>query len=322
MPVAPIPATRQDSNMKRCPACGFQYTLVYEPRCPRCKADVPIQQVTSEDATPYALAERRNRRAVREMRRWIYRAGVERLSHLALIRRSRASRSFARKHLVLLALAATLYQLSHTGWHRVIRTPDNAALITTAPGGKAWLQVASSEVSPVTYGLIALWWNPVQAGIALVVTVITGLLLAYVFLLVLNIGAGPVLSDPYRGQERLGGAIHYCTAFAGPVYYAGWIMLLVPLGDMLAAGGWRIVPPSLAISAAAAVVAGIAALMWWFWLIRLAMTLPAGARARVAAYYAVVAPLLGVGLLVGWWLGMESLFELFRSLFELGWSGG
>lgn len=277
--------------------------------------------VTSDDSTPFAQARRADRRLLKLMRRWIYTAGMERLSHLGLIRRSAASRSFARRHLFLLAAAGALVQVSRIGWHPVVRTPDNMLHLVTAPEGSFWVRVTSSDDSPITTGLIALWWNPVQSAVGLAAGLLGGVLAAYALLVVMNFGAGVVLGHPYRSQERLRGAIHYFTAFAKPICVAAWILLLVPACQALAAAGWRWVPPSEAIFAAAALVASVAGLFWWFWLIRLAMTLPPNVRVRVATYYAMAAPLLAAALLIGWWEGTGRIAAWAASSMGLSFQG-
>jgi len=201
-----------------------------------------------------------------------------------------------------------------------VRTPDNAGLISTTPTGSLWVRLASSELSPHTYGFIALWWNPILSGLGVLLGGCAGLLAVWLMYLVMSAGAGVILGPPYREQERLRGAIHYGFAHGAPIYGACWLILLGPAREWMAASGWRFVPPGAVVSALAVVVAGIAAVLWWFWLVRLAMTLPADARMRVAVYYAVAVPIATAAIVAAWWRGMSEFERISGSLLDLGWT--
>ena len=253
------------------------------------------------------------------MCKWVYAAGSERLNHLARMRASAASRQFARRHLGLLAVAAALVEVSHIGWQRVIRTVDNATFLITEPAGRAWLIVAEAELSPRSLGLAALWWNPVRGFLSLIAGLVSGFALACLVMLVLRAGAMVALSPGARAEGRLGSAIHYSTAWARPIYYTAWVLLLAPFWDILKLLGWPLTPPALSMYVTAAVVAGSAALLWWFWLIRLATTLPQDLRLRVIVHYAFVAPVLIAALVVGWRIGLDHLYDYVWPKLNLTW---
>lgn len=253
------------------------------------------------------------------MRKWIYTAGAERIGHLALVRRSPASRAFARRQLLLLALAAAVFQLTYAGWHRVLRTADNETLLVTTPGGRAWLLVTEAPASATNLGLVALWCNPARGGIVLLIAFATGTLFATLAMAVLHLGSEATLGHAHRGADRLRGAIHYSTAWTQPILYAALIILALPLRDILGIIEPRIAPPRTAMTATAAVMAGSSCLMWWFWLIRMSLSLPIGPRNRAAVFHAVGAPVIIAGLVVAWMAGLQRLFDFLWPLLKLTW---
>ncbi len=321
MPTKHIVSSPAVSGVKRCPACQRDISAVYAPACPHCNAELPHDHVTSDDTTPFAQTSRRNRQARRIMRRWVYTASGTRLTHLALIRRSPASRAFVRWHLLVLGLAAACAAFSSVGWHRVVRTADNASLLRTSPSGRSWVSVVSGDVSPVTLGLTSLWWNPVQAAIAVTLSFVSGWMVACMMIGVLNWSAKRITGIHDRSQERLLGAIHYSTAWCFPAMVGSLVLLALPIRDMIVLAGFRLVPPRGVVEGTAAAIAGLAALMWWFWLTRVASTLPETFRTRSLVYFSLVAPAVCAGLLVGWLMGMQRLFALLWPLFKLTWSG-
>jgi hypothetical protein len=278
-----------------------------------------VDSATSEDATPFATADRCGRAARRAMRRWVYAASAERLGHLGLIRRSDRSRAFARRHIIIAALGGALFQFSQTGWHVVVRSVDNAMLISTTPSGKAWKAVAVSDFSPVTLGTLAVWWNAVTGGLAFAVAMVSGVLLGYVLTGVMRLGARVALSPAGLSDGRLSGAIDYCTAWAYPLLVAGMITLLRPVRDALVVLKQSWVPSATAITVPAAVVAGVGVLMWWFCLLRVAMGQPVHVRARLAVVFGVVVPVVAAAMVVGWNFGFSRLFEFLPSLLKLDW---
>lgn len=312
-------SAHEENDARRCVACGFEFNLVYEARCPKCNAVLPAEWVTSGDTTPFARDHRRNRPARRAMRFWVYTAGAERLRHLSLVRSSAASAAFARSHVFRLAGAAVLFELSRTGWHYVVRTAENASLLAAEPAGRSWLPVAVADTAAHRLGCVAVWWNPGRSAVALIAACVTGLVVAYGAIVVLNIGAWRVIGRPHRDQQRLRAAIHYSTAWGQPLVYASFLLVATPLVRVLGIWGVPFVPSTTWVDGAAALLAGLAALMWWFWLVRLAYALPADARARTMVYYTAVAPVLVGGLLYGALTALDSLFEFSWPLLDLKW---
>ncbi len=302
-----------------CPECGCPYPPVPERNCPGCGAENPAYSVTASDTTPFALAPKRDRRARRDMRRWIHVAGTERLNHLALMRRSPASRSFARRHILALATAAALFEMTHAGWHHVIRTPDNTTLLAVEPATDGWIRLSSLDMMPDDYGCVAVWLNPTRSALAVIPAVIAGLVLAYALTMVMNFGARGLVGHSHRHEERLTAALQYSATWGMPLLYASVIALAVPAADAMRASGVPLVPPPVAFHAVASLLAGVAAFMWWFMLVRLAQTMPFAVRLRITTYYALVAPLLIAVLVVGWRYGMDRLFDLLWTLLKLRW---
>ncbi len=314
------PSPAPSKSVKTCPSCGRISRLVYEPNCLGCGAVLSPPSVTSDDNTPYAEANASGKLARRQMRRWIYWAGADRIMHLSLIRPSVPSRQFARWQLLTLALAMTFLQIAHVGFHRVIRTPDNAMLLQSEPTGRAWRPIATdADASPVTYGSLAIWWNPAQTAIATPISFLSALILAYIMMSTLQAGTRLTIVDAATGERRLQGALHYVTAFATPILAAAAIVLLIPIRHVMHTIGLPLTPPVAPIYGLAAIVAAIATTAWWFWHIRLAHTLPMRIRTSVTLYYAVVAPIIVASLGIGWRVGLDHLFEFSWPLLNLHW---
>lgn len=275
---------------------------------------------TQADATPFAQATPGERGARRRMRRWVYGAGAQRLAHLGLIRPSEASRSFAFRQMAYVVIAASALQLATVGWHRVVRTPENLSIVQTTPQGRGWLRVAAAKVSPTETGVIAVWWNPLQSVVGLAMGLLAATLLVWILLLTLQVGAAK--SERLMGErdsQRLRGAMHYGTAWTQGLLCAGGITLLLPACDVLAT--WRVglAPPRAWVFVAATATAGAAVLAWWFWLVRLAITVRVSGRGRLTGYYGAVVPLIAAVLAVGWHEGLERLNAFAWPLFKLSW---
>lgn len=275
--------------------------------------------VTAPDTTPFALAEKRGRRTRREMRRWICAAGTERLNHLALMRESAPSLAFVRRQFLVLAVAALVFELSHAGWHLVIRTPDNAPILSASPASSGWMLLSSVDMMPDDFGCVAVWWSPARSAVAVVPGLIAGILLAYTVMGVVRFGAQVLAGRDVREEERLGAGLRYSTAWFHPLMPAALVMLSVPTVNALRASAIPLVPPPVAFLAVAAVLTGVAGFMWWFMLVRLAQTLPIAVRARVTGYYVLVAPVLITALIVGWRYGMECVYDLLWISLNLRW---
>jgi hypothetical protein len=254
------------------------------------------------------------------MRRWLYFAGADRVRHLSLIRPSDASRRFARRHLLYIAIAVTLWTLSHVGVHRVVRTADNADLLSVEPVGLGWTRLAHNpDASPVTRGPLALWWNYVQAGVGGAVAFLTGLAVAHIGVGVLQFGTRRTVSSSRRRERRLQGAMHYLTAFAAPILLASLVIALVPVRHALDTVGVPFMPPEIVILAVAGGVTALAVAATWFWALSLAQALPMDVRMGATVYLAVVAPIVIGLLVVGWRVGLDALFGFLWPLFNLQW---
>ncbi len=253
------------------------------------------------------------------MRRWICAAGTERLSHLALMRKSAASLTFVRRRLLFLAVAALVFDLSHAGWHLVVRTPDNAPLLSMSPASNGWMQLSSVDMMPDDFGCVAVWWNTTRSAVAVVPGLIAGILLAYSVMGVIGFGVRALAGPVVREEDRLGAGLRYSTVWFQPLMLAALVMLTIPLISALRASSVPLVPPPVVFLAVAAVLAGVAGFMWWFMLVRLAQTLPMAVRSRVTTYLAVVAPVLIAALIVGWRYGMERAYDFVWTLLDLRW---
>ncbi len=253
------------------------------------------------------------------MRRWVWTAGAERLRHLGLVRRSDVSRGFARGQLFLLAVVSALLLAGDEGRHRVERTPDNASLLVTEPEGNGWIRIAVAEDGEAV-GCVAVWWNPTRGALSFVVGLAGGLLVAYGLLGAMGLGASMALGASYRGEERLGAALDYSLAWGHPAAWAGLLMVAVfPVLEVLQVAGVGPLPPVSAVSGGASVIALGSGLLWWFWLVRLGYTGSESARVRMTVFMAVVVPVLAVGMLVCWRVGMGRLFDAAWGLLHLRW---
>ena len=82
-----------------------------------------------------------------------------------------------------------------------------------------------------------------------------------------------------------------------------------PIAFMGKMAQWRLYPPERIFMVPAAVVAGLATVGWWFWLVRLGATAPTSTRARVLSFLAIGVPLIVAGAAVAWWVGLDALYE-------------
>ena len=94
--------------------------------------------VTSSDHTPYAEPGEKKVTWFR-MCRYVFTAGNQRLSHLALTRTSPASRRFAWRSILLFSFAVTLFVVCHYGWFELVLDPNqfNPPL---EPEGRGWVR--------------------------------------------------------------------------------------------------------------------------------------------------------------------------------------
>lgn len=291
----------------RCPACGRDVPAPREGRCPYCGERLHDASVTSDDHTPYAEALAAGQRAFLAMSRWVYRAGKQRLSHLALTRPSRASRRYATWSLLLLALLAGIAAFTNSGWHAVRNVPG----ASLAPEGKGWWQ-AVERSDPAASGIRALWWNLPWATVVGVATLALTLIAGAIVLAGVGRGAQRAIRGRLAGQPLLRCAVHYSTAWAHLLSLAAALFALAPaveLGEVLGWGRWS--SGIFLVPAGVSAVAGM--LLWWFWCVRLGQATPAETRSAATRYFVVWAPLwglvLGGGLGYGAWVGAAPLAQ-------------
>ena len=248
---------------------------------------------------------------------WIWFAGWGRLTHLALMRASAASARFSRINTLLTAIGLGLFQATRYGWRGV--TNSRGIDPTDHPSGEGWLHVAATpaqwlpDLSPET--AVNLWWNPIQATVAVVTGFLAGLLLLWLASVLMRAGVTFAHRSPYREEQRMTAALHYSTAWAIPIFVGILVACLRPISYIGQIARWAWFPPQYGFELSAAVVVAFGLALWWFFLLRLGATAPARTRSRVAAFFSVGAPMI-VGVVgAGWWLGLDQLYEpLFKIL--------
>ena len=78
---------------------------------------------------------------------------------------------------------------------------------------------------------------------------------------------------------------------------------------------WSWYPPERGFVMTAGVLVGFAAIMWWFWLIRLGGTAPPKTRGRLTAFFSLAPPVIVAAAAAGWWFGLDRLYgPLFERL--------
>ncbi len=301
-------------DLRVCVVCHFKCTGSELTSCPSCGAlfDAQAELRVGDDVTPYALAERRDRRVMRAMRRWVYAASVQRIGHVALMGRSSASRRFVGRHLLWLALGAGVLQFATTGWHVVVRTADNALILQTQPMGRGWMEIARADVSPVTLGPLGLWWQPMQSGLALIVGMVSAWLMGLMAMGVLHGGS-------IGRNGRMEAAVDYGLAWTRAIGYAGLATIVLPVADLMLVWGIGFFPGRRVWIGGLSVVSGVSVLLYWFWLVRSAGAVPRAGRGFMLGYYAVAAPLLVGGLVMAWWIGLDRLCAYSWQMLEMSW---
>lgn len=242
---------------------------------------------------------------------WVFRAGAGRISHVALMRASAASRRFARLNLLLLAFAAAFILAAHAGWHVTRRPLDQLGPIVK-PLGRGWLAILFGR-HPTPEGIaqgVQVWWNPAQAiiafGVGLCSAILAGWLLFVLCRAVVELGH----RRRYRRQGRMSAAMAYSTAWIVPAFPAGLLIGLWPLSLLGEAGRWGWAPSEILLFVVAGGFAGVAAMFWWFWLIRLSAAAPADTRGRVFAAFLLIIPAMVAGVTLGWWFGLNRLLAI------------
>jgi hypothetical protein len=295
-----------------------------EGRCVTCGQVLIEAAVTSEDTTLYAQRLEAGRRGWWSMAWWVFTAGSARISFLARMRASRASRRFVRIGALYVALCAAVLAAAHMGWKLVADVPITPMMGEhVKPTGDGWYLItqgpAPSDERAEHPEPTDLWWNPSSSLIAGVSAFVTALLLVWVLVALLRGLVERALQPRHRGQERLAAAIHYDFAWAVWLLPATFVLLLLPLGYVGRVQRNAPYPPIEALFVVAAVVLAVGLLMGWFTLIRAGATVPAGSRGRALALLGVWAPLIAAALLVGTGLGLWQLLNLVVAALNLQW---
>ncbi len=248
---------------------------------------------------------------------WVWFAGLERLKHLAMMRRSAASVRFARFNIFLLALGLGFVQATRYGWRWV--TASTALDPYSDPGGIGWFHVARTPPHEAIYlapeNTVNLWWNPLQAGIAVATGVVATLVVAWIALWLLRLGVTRAHRPRYHLEQRMTAALHYGTAWSVPVLVGTLVACLRPVSFIGAVQHWAWYPPVRFFELIAAVIVGLGLALWWFWLLRVAATARAPTRRRVVVFLTIGAPAIACGGTALWCFGLDRLHELlFASL--------
>ena len=299
--------------VSRCPACGQPVDPPDAARCPLCNFSFGDDRVTGADVTPYAKAYAQGHPSWWTMCRWIWSAGSERLKHIALMRTSAAAKRFAWINTFWLALGIAGLQATRIGWREVGGSPVVEPSGSINPMGRGWLHVAAAP-RPLPPGQapqipVDLWWNPAQAMIASVIAGLAVLLLMWLLILLIRTGVALAHTAAYRGEQRMSAAFLYSTAWWVPALVGIVICFLRPLAfvGQLRRGWWY--PTDRGLTLIAGAFVGLAATLWWFWLIRLGATAPARTRSRVMAFCTLGIPPMLAGVSLMWWVGLDKLHE-------------
>lgn len=279
--------------------------------------------VTSEDHTPYAQSVNAGRPARGHMCRWVLGAGRQRLTHLALSRPSRASRRFAAGNILLLSLGMALAAFANTGWSVLERGPGQRDP-QTAPAGKGWWRLAESPAAENPASLnrvtpVAAWWSVPIAALAAAITFVVSGLVNWLLLAIIAGASAGALRGRLQGTQRLKCAIHYSTAWIVPMLIAVLPAMLRPLAHLAGVNGWRTLQSQSIFDAPAIIIAAVCVLLWWFWLIRLASTIPEESRQSAARFFILWTPMLAVLVLGCLALGLYMLAERLGSIPGLAW---
>jgi hypothetical protein len=295
----------------RCPACGQPLDEPSPAQCPLCGFKFSDARATGVDVTPYAKAVAQHQPGWYAMSEWVWFAGWGRLKHLALMCSSAASARFARRSILLMSLGLGVLQATRQGWRWVTSSP--ALDPAFEPGGIGWLHVAAtpegvrSTLAPEVP--VDLWWNPIQGAVAVVTGFFGALLLMWLAVALTRAGVTRAHEPTYREDRRMSAAIHYGTSWGVLFFVAALVAALRPIAYLGAVGRWPWYPPQHSFELAAAVVAGVGVVLWWFWLLRLGATAPASTRGRVVAFFAVGVPVIVCAAGCGWYFGLDQLYK-------------
>ena len=302
----------------RCPACGQRVLEPASTSCSLCGFSFgDDDRATGSDVTPYAAGYAQGTRGWRAMCVWVWLAKQQRLKHLALTRASAASRCFSRWNILVLAFGFALFQATRVGWCWV----RNSSVLDAQrePLGGLWVHAASTP-SNFLPGLapevaVDLWWNPVQAVVAVATGACAGVLLLWLTLALARVGTRLAHQPRYRQEQRMTAALHYGTAWVVPMTAGALLASLRFLSYIGAIARWTWYPSQRGLELAGAVVAAFGVVLCWFWLLRAGATAPAPTRRRVSVFLAVGAPMIACAAGLGWWFGLDQVYKpMFRFL--------
>ncbi len=223
---------------------------------------------------------------------------------------------------LLLAFSAALLQFSLVGRHTLTNAPRDETSLAPTPAGHGWYHLAEADPPPPYRGRAVptdVWWNPPQATLAAVSTLVVSLLIMWIILACQHAGVRRALGPKYRDQGRLQAAVHYGTAWLILLLPACVIAACGPLADISAAAQWPIVVPPAVIYAPAAVLAIISVCGYGFGLIRVGATVPIAARTRVAVFFTLWNPLIVALWSGGAVVGLYYWMQLLVPQLGLGW---
>ena len=323
MSASPVDPSLAGPEPGCCPVCGKPVRAGPTGQCPLCGHSVEAPSREFVDQTPYGQSDAFGARAFGATCSWVCGASAQRLTHLALLPRSPASRRFMFWMVMLLVSAAALVGFSLIGWHTVTNAPTDASSPAPTPTGRGWYHLAEAD-PPLPYRSRAVptdvWWNPVQSILATVSSFVVGLLVAWIVFASQRRGAQRALGPKYRDQGRLEAGLHYNAAWLTLLLPAAALAAWGPLSDISAAKRLPIVIPRVAIYAPAVVLAIISVCGYGFGLIRLAGTVPVAVRTRVVAFFAFWNPLLTALWVAGAGVGLYFALRLLVGQLGLNWS--
>lgn len=305
----------------RCPACGQRLTDPTAVACPLCRFSFGDNRVTGDDITPYAEGYATGQSAWRTMLLWVWQAGPERFKHLALMRTSSAARRFARWHIGLLVFMGGLFLLTRLGWHLAPASVEENGFGTAVPAGDGWVHVAeATRPLPLNWTSESpadLFWNGPQALIVLGLAWSLGALLAWLATALMRYGVTRAHRQPFHTEERMTAGLHYVTAWSIPLLLAAAVELLQPLAYIGKLRGLSLMPGSESLHIVAGTIAAIGVGLWWLALGRLGASAPMKTRSRVAAFFAVGAPLIAIACTAAWYVGITFLHGLLAKMLHL-----
>lgn len=280
-------------------------------RCEKCGLDFAAHGATGDDVSLYAQSVEADSPRWWAMCRWVWGAGAGRIQHLALMRSSPASGRFAARNLLLFGFAVGFVLATHHGWHSIRRPLEESGTFAADPAGRGWLHLLSGRTVSGGFGMgVQVWWNPAQSILAGAIGLTSGLIGAWVALLLVR-GLVEVAHKPrYRGEQRMSAALSYATAWIVAALPAALLLGLWPLTAVGASGRLPWAPTQLLLLVLAASIAGLAVVFGWFWTVRLGAAAPAETRTRVQAAFLVLIPAVVLAASVGWWKAISRLLEV------------